>query len=78
MGGSKPLTFCELKVGSCFIFFPCDGDDAGHGGYRGAHRVFMKLNSNKAYSGGDENSIAVGSQVKSSMTPYMQVMKVLI
>lgn len=39
---SKKLTFEELEVGDHFISFPSDGDDKGHGGYRGAHRLFIK------------------------------------
>jgi len=39
---SKPLTFGELAVGDCFIGFPIDGDDSGHGGFRETHNLFWK------------------------------------
>jgi hypothetical protein len=40
---SKPLTVRDLKVGEKFIFFPSDGDDSGHGGFRGGARLFVKI-----------------------------------
>lgn len=40
---SKPLTVGELDVGDTFIFFPDDGDDSGHGGFRGSGRLFVKI-----------------------------------
>ena len=40
---SKPLTFGELSVGDAFISFPWDGDDSGHGGYRGHSYLFTKI-----------------------------------
>jgi hypothetical protein len=39
---SKPLKFEDLKEGDKFIFFPCDGDDDGHGGFQGGSYVFVK------------------------------------
>lgn len=40
---STPLTFGELEVGQQFISFPLDGDDSGHGGFRGTSYVFVKV-----------------------------------
>lgn len=40
---STPLTFGELEVGTKFIDFPIDGDDKGHGGYRGGSWLLMKV-----------------------------------
>jgi len=40
---SKPLTLADLKVGEAFIFFPDDGDDSGHGGFKGGGRIFTKI-----------------------------------
>lgn len=37
------LTFGDLKHGDKFIFFPMDGDNAGHGGYKTTHVVWMKI-----------------------------------
>lgn len=39
---SRPLVFAELPIGAMFIAFPTDGDDAGHGGFRGIQYVFRK------------------------------------
>ena len=39
---SPRLTFGELEPGDHFIGFPLPGDDNGHGGYLGAHRLFVK------------------------------------
>ena len=40
---SEKLTFGELKIGDKFIVFPISGDDAGHGGFKGGHNLFMKV-----------------------------------
>jgi hypothetical protein len=40
---STPITVRDLKVGEKFIFFPYDGDDSGHGGFRGGARLFEKI-----------------------------------
>lgn len=56
VGGSEMneediLTFGELKVGQKFIGMPIPGDNAGHGGYRGAHWLFIKTQMKvKGYS----------------------------
>lgn len=42
---SAPLTFSDLAVGDKFIDFPVDGDDSGHGGFRGKHRIFIKVSN---------------------------------
>lgn len=39
---STPLQVRDLKVGDTFIFFPGDGDDSGHGGFKGGSRLFVK------------------------------------
>ena len=39
---SPRLTFGDLEPGDHFIGFPLPGDDSGHGGYLGAHRLFVK------------------------------------
>ncbi len=43
MSQSKPLTFGELAIGDHFVHFPQDGDDSGHGGYRGAAILYKKI-----------------------------------
>ena len=39
----ETLSFEELKVGDRFISIPLPGDNDGHGGFRGAHHVFIKI-----------------------------------
>lgn len=48
---SRPLTVGDLKPGEWFIVFPCDGDDSGHGGFRGAGRLFERLEPRPALPG---------------------------
>jgi hypothetical protein len=40
---SRPSTLAELAVGDKFIVFPDDGDDHGHGGFRGGGRLWVKI-----------------------------------
>jgi hypothetical protein len=40
---SKPLTLADLKVWDTFIVFPSDGDDHGHGGFKGGGRLYVKI-----------------------------------
>lgn len=37
------LTFGELSKGDMFIVFPIPGDNQGHGGFKGTHRIFRKI-----------------------------------
>jgi len=74
---SEPLTFGEIQIGEHFIGFPRDGDDSGHGGYRGAHRVFEKI-SHEHTPSGPGNAVAIETQTPSHMPPGMLVLKVLI
>ena len=39
----ETLTFGEIKVGERFIVFPIPGDNSGHGGFLGAHHIFIKI-----------------------------------
>jgi hypothetical protein len=39
------LTFGELNIGDMFIGFPLDGDNNGHGGYKGGHVLYRKIQS---------------------------------
>lgn len=45
---SQKLIFSEIKTNSHFIAFPEDGDDSGHGGFRGKHNVFIKTSATTA------------------------------
>ncbi len=40
---SRPLTLNDLKIGDTFICFPDDGDDSGHGGFKGGGVLFVKI-----------------------------------
>jgi hypothetical protein len=70
---SKPLTFAELGVGKAFIFFPRDGDDSGHGGYRKPYRVFWKLSDVT-----EPNAVDAVDGTPSNMTPGMEVLRVIV
>jgi hypothetical protein len=41
-------SFKDLKPNEYFIIMPTPGDNKGHGGYLGAHRVFKKINATQA------------------------------
>lgn len=47
----QKLTFGELKIGDHFICWPIPGDNAGHGGYLGATRLFVKTGNETANNG---------------------------
>lgn len=66
-GVSVPLTFGELAIREHFIGFPLDGDDSGHGGFRGAHNVFVKLSHDEAMN--------ITSHTLSHCPEKMQVLK---
>lgn len=44
----ETLTFGKLEIGQKFISFPVPGDNNNHGGFKGAHYIFTKVNHNKA------------------------------
>lgn len=44
---SKYFTFGELEVGDKFIALPVDGDDHGHGGWKGLCWIFVKKANEK-------------------------------
>ena len=69
---SKPIEFYELFDGDYFISFPSDGDDSGHGGYRGTSFVFRKV---KTYDG-HNNCFDVGRGIHNHMPAMMQVLRV--
>jgi hypothetical protein len=74
MSMSKPLTFGEIPEGSKFIGFPLDGDDSGHGGYRGKHYIFTKLRLFKGKNG--ENAVKDCNGTLSCFPDGMQVLPV--
>ena len=45
------LTFGELEVGDKFVGFPLAGDNSGHGGYKGTHRVYIKIKTKSKITG---------------------------
>ena len=75
MSQSTPLTFAELPMGTQFILFPQDGDDSGHGGYRGSQRLFIK-SSNSDWAN-EANAMVLSSGCTSNIPPTMKVLKVI-
>lgn len=74
---SKPLTFGELAVGEHFIAFPQDGDDSGHGGYRGTSWVFEKIDPQASgFPGLLDTSVRLIDGVPCSNPERMQVLRV--
>lgn len=71
---SKPLTFGELAEGKKFIFFPSDGDDSGHGGFRRPKYIFTKLRLSKGKNG--ENAVRDHDGTLSHMPDSMHVLPV--
>lgn len=75
---SKPLTFGELKVGKKFIGFPIDGDDSGHGGFRGGFNIFIKFgeDESKPYITPSANAMMLRDGVPSHMPKTMHIIEV--
>jgi hypothetical protein len=67
---SKPLSFGELTLKDKFIGFPLDGDDAGHGGYRGESYVFEKV--------GYEHAVRLKDGAICGNPAGMRVLKVIV
>ncbi len=75
---SKPLTFGELAEGDKFITFPTDGDDSGHGGFRGEFNVFVKIRCPRKAVPGDvqDNAFGLANGTHSNMPNGMHVIRV--
>ena len=39
----ESLTFADLNAGDEFIGMPVPGDNEGHGGFKGVHYIFVKI-----------------------------------
>lgn len=74
---SSHLTFCDLKPGDHFIGFPLPGDDSGHGGYLGAHRLFAKTRES-APSVYKDSGLASADGAESVFPNSMPVIKVRV
>lgn len=59
----ETLSFGELKVGQRFIFFPSPGDNHGHGGFKGAHYIFVKTDIDAQSSPGVPFGIPTGRAI---------------
>lgn len=68
---SKPLTFKELHAGDRFVFFPADGDDHGHGGFRMTHYIFIKVDLVRLATSSDNHCYANAVQARSGNTSLM-------
>ena len=75
---SKPLTFGELKVGEHFVDFPTDGDDSGHGGFRGGAYMFKKTEPKEFLGDVYENAFRLTDGNRSYFPDKMQVYKVIL
>lgn len=76
---SKSLTFSELKIGAWFIGFPLDGDDSGHGGFRGRHNIFIKMTDEyqtKPFKPGPANAMSLIRGAASIIPKDMRVLEV--
>ncbi len=70
---SKYLTFGELPVEAWFIGLPLDGDNHGHGGYKGIYQVFVKLFPQKGIL---ENAANINNGRLSHMPDSMYIIRV--
>lgn len=59
---SQPITVRDLKVGEKFIFFPYDGDDSGHGGFKGGARLFVKIEPRHPGEGWHESCVYIARE----------------
>lgn len=83
---SRPMEFAELSVGEYFIAFPLDGDDGGHGGFRGSANVFRKVSDEDRISDLElaQNSVCIahrssnGRVITTHSPPTMQVLRVSV
>lgn len=75
---SEPLQFHELSVGDHFIMFPADGDDSGHGGFRGTRWLCRKTRPSELGEpyGVVTNLVCINNGAESRATPGMRVIKV--
>ena len=64
---SLKLTYGELEIGDKYIGFPLEGDDHGHGGYKGIHYLFIRTKV---------GSVRVVDGMESNMPYDMEVIKV--
>lgn len=67
---SRYLTFRELHVRDRFIAVPVDGDDSGHGGFRKASYIFMKVDCT------EYNAIRQKDGISTHLPDSMRVLKV--
>jgi len=74
-------TFGNLSVGDCFIAFPTDGDNKGHGGFLGAYNVFRKIKPKTKFLAEQEwkdNCESVSNKTLSKLPDNFLVIKVQI
>ncbi len=68
---SAYLTFGELNAGDRFIGLPQPGDDGGHGGFKGPHYIFQKIEG-----AGRDNAMRQKDGILSCMPDSMPIIKV--
>ena len=72
----RKLTFRKLKIGDKFIAFPIPGDNHGHGGFLGRHKIFIKTRKTKGAPGGYNNAVMLSSGMLAGMPESMFVIQV--
>ena len=72
----EPLAFGDLKQGDKFIALPIPGDNSGHGGFKGAQYIFVKIKKISGPCGSYDNAVKIKSGTFSMVPDSMSVIKV--
>lgn len=82
--GKDKLTFKDLDIGDKFIAMPVAGDNRGHGGFKGAHYLFMKVNVSSAHNkrtisgfGEVHNAVNISTGTVLEMMESIEVIKIM-
>ena len=73
----EPMTFSELEDGEMFISMPLPGDNDGHGGFRGLHFIFIKMEPLSADMGQEVNCVRLSGGTITSMPDDAIVIRVV-
>lgn len=74
---SEVLQFKDLKVSDKFIIMPMPGDDAGHGGFKQVHWIFVKIKEvSHPLSDLKDNAKRLQDGGLVNITPNMEVIRV--
>lgn len=70
------ITFGDLRVGDKFIGLPFPGDNRGHGGFVGAHHIYVKIYPIERCNDNLDNAVRLKTGIVSGMPDSMPVIKV--